>query len=289
MSQLAICRAWPFAGASALACLLACSSDNLGARAAPPEGDDAGISLPPPDAGPAGYTRIDDMEGTSGRIEWTPTAPPAGTTSGLWATLTDSAQYDHLEPVPWSTWSYAPVPTPYETFPGLTSTHAARFRTTEPLVNTWGAGMNIVFAPEADEGPGPPEHLGFGPSPVDLTAYKGITFWARADQNQDSATILVQFFDQNTWPGGGACLDGSGGAADCYNGFGATVNLTGTFTQYTIDFATLAQQPGWGFQPVPAVPDLQQTYALVFQVSTPRGAVSLSFDVWIDDLYFVDK
>jgi hypothetical protein len=35
--------------------------------------------------------------------------------------------------------------------------------------------------------------------------------------------------------------------------------------------------------------DLQYMYLLTFNVNTPSGASSVTFDVWTDDLYFVDK
>jgi hypothetical protein len=294
MSKTRISLTLGIAGASALALAAGCSSSDLATRATP---DDGGpdvrqvVGTDVPDAtsadaaDPTSYTRIDDMESMDGRDEW---SPPAGASRGYWGTKTGDGQSDHISPDE-SSWSYAPVPTPYETFPGITSTHAARLRTVQPLVDTWGAGMALPFAPPADAVVGPPKTPGFGLLPVDLSAYKGITFWAMAAQDpQDTTSILVQFWDKNTFPGGGPCLDADGGTSQCYSGFATTLSLTGEFKQYTIDFSTLAQE-GWGFHPLPDALDLQSVYMISVHVNSSGVPSSLSFDVWIDDLYFVNR
>jgi hypothetical protein len=295
MSKTRILLALPIAGVSALSLAVACSSSDPGAASTTQESDAGPKDATPPPVTdgpePTSYTRIDDMEGTSGAIEWT---VPGTTTRGIWGTnVTDPAQDDHISPIPWTTWSYAALPSPYETFPGITSGHAARLRTTQPLVgaNT-NAALSIVFGPPPGvDAPltAPPARMGFGLTPVDLRAFTGITFWAMGDPNQDTTTIRVQIFDKNTFPEGGACLDADGGTGNCYNGFATTRNLTGAFAQYTIDFSTLIQNPTWGFRPAPDVLDLQNAYVLVFGVNPPSGSSSFAFDVWIDDLYFVDK
>ncbi len=288
MSKSRISQVLAFAGTSGLALVLGCSSAG-GAPSA--ETDGGGLSSGPDpteggapqvveDAGgnaPVSYTLLDDMERADQFATW---APPGST--GFWSTHTDPAQVDSISPG--ATWSYSAVPTPYETFPGITSTHAARFRTLQPLVNTFGGSMGLAFVDATRAAAGD-----FSMSlPVDLTKYRGLTFWAMADQSED-ATILLELFDKNTYPSGGVCTDSDGGTANCYNGFGTTLTLTGAFTQYTVDFSTLAQDPTWGFQPLPDVPDLENTYVLVVQVNTPAGAASVTFDVWIDNLYLIDK
>jgi hypothetical protein len=295
MSKTRILRALRIVGASALAGTVGCSSAGSAAPNTPDAGGPDVQPQPVPDAGSeaeAGpsYTRIDDMEGTTDHIEWT---PPVGV-GGSWLTTTDSAQFGSISPIgcdpptcKFSMWSYAPVPTPYETFPGITSRHAARLRTTQPLVNTWGANMTFAFARQVDAGLG----SGVPPLLVDLSKYTGVTFWAMAAQNLDTATIAFLLNDKNTVPFGGACADADGGTANCFSAFRTALDLTGTFKQYTIDFSTLAQA-SWGFHPVPDVLDLQHVSLLSFQVDTPGGASStssLSFDVWIDDLYFINK
>ncbi|MDP9000394.1 MAG: hypothetical protein M3O46_09810 [Myxococcota bacterium] len=92
MSKRRISRALPIATASTLAWAVACSSAG---NAAP----GTTVGGPVSDAG-HGFTRLDDMEGTT--IPWTgpaETTPEWGTNTG------DASQNDHLLPVPGSTWS----------------------------------------------------------------------------------------------------------------------------------------------------------------------------------------
>src|SRR5262245_37572596 len=97
---------------------------------------------------PHTYAKIDDMEGTSGRIEWTPENVAPDAVPGRWISYA-SVQCNDLEPVPEAeggTWSYAALPEGHQTMPGVTSIHAARLRTTAPLKSTWGAGMGFLFS-----------------------------------------------------------------------------------------------------------------------------------------------
>jgi hypothetical protein len=288
--------------AALLACCAACSSGTAGGSPSS-----------------AGYTKIDDMEGSRDVIEW---QPPPGLIPGSWASSTDCTEAEDISPLPYfvdpNGWSYATLPSPHETFAGIVSTHAARLRTISPLKGIWGASNGFEFAevPNADGGEmWPPAGLDAGPpdgstcrqamasdvaaGSVDLSAYSGITFWAMADP-AGVKTLFVILDDQNTDPHGGICnaADPSN-TAECYNGFTQAIALTGTFTRYTIDFSSLHQQEGWGYHPDPSALDVQQVYSLNFQVNLPAcpndGACAsdnlsaVSFDFWIDDLYFVNK
>ena len=92
------------------------------------------------------YAKIDDMEGASGFIEWT---PPPGMFPGTWCTTTDCTEGDRISPVSSNVdpqdWSYAAYSAPHTTLPGVTSFHAARLRTTSPLVGVWGAGWALIL------------------------------------------------------------------------------------------------------------------------------------------------
>ncbi|HVT06091.1 MAG TPA: hypothetical protein VHO67_01465 [Polyangia bacterium] len=276
---------------------------------------------------PAGFTKIDDMEQGDGTIEW---APPAGLAPGNWYSATDCSTARDIWPpgatanagiLTLSSWSSSPLTTPHETFPGIVSTRAARVHTISPILGGWGASMDVALAtapalsveivptggPDAgaagfDASPGPPAGcpivLGAEAS-SDLSAYAGITFWAQGDPT-GARTVRVIFLDANTDPRGGICNYVDSNSPDyCYNGFSTTIALTGAFTRYTVDFASLAQTPTWGYHPNPDVFDVQHVYQLLFQIDAPRcylhemcvgGAPPpLSFDFWIDDLYFVNK
>src|ERR1019366_2729331 len=253
---------------SLMACVAACSSGKASSA----------VSEAGPTPGTM-YTKIDDMEGVSGFIEWT---SQSGMTPGFWRTATDCTEGHRISPVfyfadPYG-WSYAALPTPHETFPGIVSTHAARIRTTSPLVGIWGANMGFDFAelPPFDGGPIWPPLMGidagapaagqpcrqgttrdFNGGTVDLSAYSGITFWAMATMTGAKA-VRVQLTDRNTDPRGGICnpVDPSN-ESNCYNGFLVEVAMTDSLTQYTIDFSSLQQDPSWGYRPDPDVLDLQ--------------------------------
>lgn len=270
------------------------------------------IGGPPPDpnAGDT-YTKIDDMEGSSGMLEW---ASPPGTVAGSWFSYADDC--DDVSPVPTfagGSWSYAALPAPYETLPGVTSRQATRFRTTAPLVNRYGAGIQVNFALPLTDGatatpPAPSCAPGFNidlftpVQPVDLTAYRGLTFWARAVPGAGMATQLAVIMqDVNTDPRGGICDPTMGSAEACYNGYRLAIDLTDTFVRYSIDFASLQQEIGWGHRPNPSILDQSQVIQLDFEVDTPGGSCagianicagdppSLTFEVWIDDLYFINR
>jgi hypothetical protein len=255
------------------------------------------------------YTKIDDMEGTTGRIEWT---PPGGALPGGWGSFAD-AQCDSLLPMPSSaggTWSYESLPAPYRPLPGITSTSAARLRTTSPLINQYGAGMGVDFAVPARAAGAPAQAPGCVPSaeltlppalPVDLTAYRGISFWGMATPGAGETRVLIEVDDNNTHPRGGRCdpKAPTNPQTACFNSFALEVNLTGAFQQYTLDFSQL-KQGTWGYRADPSALDLAKVYALNFLVLTPGGACfaparcagdppTLTFDIWIDDLYFVDR
>jgi hypothetical protein len=258
------------------------------------------------------YTLIDDMEGDVNRLAW---PPPAGTMPGRWVGLIDCTQGDRVAPPPYyvdpGVLPYEALPASQETLPGVTSTRALRLRTTTPIAGVYGASTDAFLATTTD-GPldpgtppadapcrrGTPEDF---PAPtIDLTAYTGITFWARGASSVGNR-MRVLLADQNTDPRGGVCNPAHSVQEDgCYNSFGATIVLTDTFTRYTVDFATLAQDPIWGYQVRPAIPDVAHAYGLTFMFEVAHCALDdspscagddmpLSFDLWLDDLYFVNR
>jgi hypothetical protein len=268
------------------------------------------------DARPApSYTKIDDMEGPGRFI---PFAGPDGSLPGGWWAATDCSQADRISPpmtaLDFNTWSSASLPTRHETLPGITSTQAVRFRTTSPIVGGWGAVVGLGFAEASNDGGtaapvdagAPPgdlagcmEAVRYYPNvPIDLTAYAGVTFWARAE-SPGSRLVRVQVNDVSTDPRGGICRGQDGSTSDCYNAFGTVIELTETFRRYTLDFSLFKQKSAWGYHP-PSGIDWTRIYSLAFELTLPNCVVSetvmcagggpmLRFDIWIDDLYFVNK
>lgn len=265
----------------------------------------------------AGYTKIDDMENGGYRTEFA----PSGFTPGPWWTATGCSEYQNISPVAsafdFVSWSFAAVPTPYETFPGVVSKNAAHIRTTAPLTGVWGgemgfemaggpgadAGASLMTTPDGgtlDDAQGCPLFENWQEPTVDLGAYSGITFWAMADP-AGTQTIRIQLGDRNNDPRGGLCdATDPTSLANCFNEFSSPLTLTNTFQRYTIDFSSLQQDQTWGYRADPDVPDLQHVYQVSFAVDLPAcaqsstttcagGPPSVSFDFWIDDLYFVNK
>ena len=257
------------------------------------------------------YTALDDMERDANRIAWTPAKPVEGALPGRWVSYAD-VQCERLEPRPeWadggSAFSHGELSEAHETLAGELSRRAARLRTTEELVNTWGAGMGFQFS-EPPLGTdtilvnrpcngGTPD-LEYPAAPVDLREYSGLVFWAKASET-GATTLLVQFQDANTDPRGGACDPTPNSAAACYNGFGVMLELEDSFERYEVAFSDLAQDPLWGHRPKPSRFDTEHVYGLYFQVDTPGGTCEqtirclgepiLEFDLFIDDLYFVKR
>jgi len=262
-----------------------------------------------------GYVKIDDMENGGKTIEW---LPPDGPLAGVWVTTTDCTEVERISPPPeylgTGGWFYAELPAPYETFSGVHSTHAARLRTTSPLTSVWGASMGFDLGPTpggmrptAPDGvlpvmPAcpPPDILDYPGMPVDLSAYRGLTFWAMAGGGE--RTLEVQIQDLNVDPRAGICNAADPrDETDCYNHFRTPLVLTDTMTRYTVDFSAMQQNQTWGYRPNPDVPDLQRVYAIWFEVDQADcgqgpnmmcaggSAPPLALDVWIDDLYFVKK
>ncbi len=258
-----------------------------------------GVSACSSGAPETGYTLIDDMEGTSGIIEWTALVGSPGS----WDSFSD--QPGSVLPLPrdeGGVWSQDLVPAPYQTRPGITSTHAARLRTTTPLVNQWGAAMGFDFAdlptlPTSSTSTG---HSTMSAVGVDLTAFRGISLWAMAS-GTGTTTVDLEVDDSNTHPSGGRCdpTATDNPRTACYDSFSFPLDLTGTFTRYTIDFSQL-KQAAFGHQTMPSVLTQDNVYGMSFAVRPPGGFCppttmcagalpTLTFDIWIDDLYFVPR
>jgi endoglucanase len=106
----------------------------------------------------------------------------------------------------------------------------------------------------------------------DASAYKGIAFWAKKAAGTGKVRLKVP--DVNTEPDGQKC-------SECFNDFGADLELTLQWTRYVIPFSSMGQLSGWG-SPRPSAIDTKTLYGVQWQVNTP-GA---SYDIWIDDVEF---
>ncbi len=83
----------------------------------------------------------------------------------------------------------------------------------------------------------------------DASAYKGISFWAKVGAGS-TTHVRVKVPDVNTDSDGKVCTA-------CFNDFGSDLELTPTWTKYTLPFSGLTQLPGWG-APLPGAIDADQ-------------------------------
>lgn len=108
----------------------------------------------------------------------------------------------------------------------------------------------------------------------DASRFVGISFFARHGTGS-AWRIRVQLPDGNTDPDGGVCKQ-------CFNDFGATVDLTEEWTKYTIPFDSLGQTGDWG-TPTPGRIDRSKLFGIQFRVKN----MDEPFDIWIDDIAFI--
>jgi hypothetical protein len=112
-------------------------------------------------------------------------------------------------------------------------------------------------------------------APYDASRYAGVSFMARRSA-QTTTRVVVKFPDWNTEP--------PGGCSECYNYFHREIVLEERWTRYAVTFDSLEQYPEWG-NPRPEKIDATRLYGIRFEVSSAGHP----FDVWIDDVAFVEK
>lgn len=110
-------------------------------------------------------------------------------------------------------------------------------------------------------------------APFDVSSYKGVSFWAKRGENS-TGSVRVKLPDVNTDEDGKVCTE-------CFNDFGVDLELTTTWTKYTVVFSWAQQMAGWG-APRPSNVETAKMYGVQWQVNTP-GA---DYDIWIDDIQF---
>jgi endoglucanase len=105
------------------------------------------------------------------------------------------------------------------------------------------------------------------------SAYKGISFWAKVGEGSVKS-VRLKVPDVDTDPDGKVC-------SECFNDFGTDLELTTTWTKYTVPFSSMGQLQGWG-SPHPGAIVPSKLYGVQWQVNSP-GA---SYDLWVDDIAF---
>ena len=108
----------------------------------------------------------------------------------------------------------------------------------------------------------------------DASKYAGIAFWAKRGADS-TGKVRLKVPDVNTDPDGGVCTE-------CFNDFGADINLTSDWKLYVFPWKSMKQMPGWG-NPLKKHITPDKLYGVQFQVNVPRA----NYDIYIDDLKFV--
>jgi endoglucanase len=108
----------------------------------------------------------------------------------------------------------------------------------------------------------------------DASKYTGIAFYAKRGENS-TGKVRLKVPDASTDPEGGIC-------SECFNDFGADINLTTEWKKYVFPFKKMTQLSGWGAPHKPHI-DPSKIYGVQFQVNT-QGA---NYDIWVDDLQFI--
>lgn len=198
---------------------------------------------------------IDDLEDGDNAIQ------ALGSRIGYWYTYNDG--------------SAAQIPAPDKSgavpFKTTAGGHSALFsaETSGPAFLTWGAGMGFDFNNTASKS-----------CAYNASAYSGIKFWAKGNVTLKAMVTTPATTLQATPIGSnsGTCTS----TTMCEDHYALTPKpvLTGTWAQYTIDFAsaTTFAQEGWG---VKATFDKSNILAVQFQVAKGEP-----FDFSIDDLTF---
>jgi endoglucanase len=110
--------------------------------------------------------------------------------------------------------------------------------------------------------------------PYNASTYKGIAFWAKKASGS-YGQVRLKVPDVSTDKDGGVC-------SECFNDFGADINLTESWQRYVFPFRKMRQLPDWG-APRPHMIKPAKLFGIQWQVNKP-GA---SFDFWVDDVEFV--
>jgi endoglucanase len=108
----------------------------------------------------------------------------------------------------------------------------------------------------------------------DASKYGGIAFWAKKAPGT-YGKIRLKIPDVNTDPQGGVCKE-------CYNDFGADIELTQAWTEYVVTWDTAQQMPYWGN---PRPEKITSTKLYGFQLQVTRA--NEQYDIWVDDITFI--
>ncbi|MGD0674506.1 MAG: carbohydrate binding domain-containing protein [Polyangiaceae bacterium] len=113
-----------------------------------------------------------------------------------------------------------------------------------------------------------------GEGVYDGSDHAGISFKAKVGSSTATKVVSFKVADVDTHPDGGVCKS-------CWNHFGKPIELTSEWHEYTVLFADMKQEAGWGDR----YPAINPSKLIAMNWSFGPGRV---FDLWIDDVQFVD-
>jgi len=247
-------------------------ADESGTTSTTTSGFDGG-SLPPPGDDDPPATTGSEVSETSSSTDTGVVGPPADCPVGPALTTTRIDDLEHMGTGLPSRdgrsggWYHYNDGTSGMQFPvALTVTDEAAVEGTRSIrtygegFSSWGAalGLSIRADGRGDD------------CPYDASAYEGITFWARG---QDQVFMHVSTVATVPVDEGGTCAS----ATLCWDDHGKSILLTDEWTQYTVRWDEV-QQAGWG---IPA--DFDPSRIVLFHWQDQDAS---SFDIWVDDLRF---
>jgi len=106
-------------------------------------------------------------------------------------------------------------------------------------------------------------------APFDAGTAQGIQFWAKGP-----GRVRFKAPDVMTDPAGDLCTN-------CYNDFGVDIFLDDKWQRYTVPFAKMEQQPGWGDR-APHV-----AHDKLFAIQWHFGTANKEYDIQVDNVAFV--
>lgn len=217
-----------------------------------PEEDDAGLC-----STERGDVIVDFEQGTGLR--------PAPGRSGGWYVFNDGTSGGVQVP--------APGQVTHSAIPGGRCDSSFALRISGHGFVAWGAGAATDFAVTVVRNPGVPDQ--FTRRTYDASAYRGISFWARAEGTAPQR-FRFQLADSSTDIIGGSCTS----ATSCGDHFGADLFVGSTWRRFELPFAQLTPTN-------PEAGHAREVDATTLYTVLVTFAPGNAFDLWIDDVAFL--
>ncbi|HWA71997.1 MAG TPA: hypothetical protein VG937_06685 [Polyangiaceae bacterium] len=193
---------------------------------------------------------IDDFEDGDGIL------PRVGDRNGSWYVATDGTLGASVRPP-------VGMANPERLFPARCNSNFAIHFAGRGF-DTWGAviGLNLRFERQVQ--------------PADVSAYKGLRFWTRANE-YNYGVLRINLDDGATHPVGGVCSKATAKGEECWNSYTFEMPvLSREWEQHFVRFEEMTQKIPRE-KPTPA--DLSHVYLIGFKVSPGN-----TFDLWLDDV-----